>query len=211
MKMRIVKDMDFENSWSWQGVLDMVMVLTDRASDQSFAYREMGGWKLPSVEFRLDHPEELSYPQIERTDHTEKDKWSRGTVILSDEIPEVPAEGNVWYMRRNGAAAIAYRAFRETVRAYRALGGKIEFVWSSIPLSPVAGDIRLTEKREQALYSKGAIHTVWIHEESDDMVTDRMKRLPPCGEFRVQNMTTANTWIIGNTDDEGLIEYLKRA
>ena len=208
MSERIVKDMDFENHWSWQGVLDMLNVLAKDAADLSFAYREIGGWKLPTIEVRLDKPEELELPNTIEANYTEEDLWDEGSVIQADEIPDVPDDGNVWYMRKNGAAAVAYHAFKEALRVYGELGGQVEFVWSSIPLSPICDDARLTEARELACFEYGAIHTVWVHEDSDETLKSRMKEQAPCGELRVQNMTTANTWIKGQTCEDRLFEIL---
>ena len=208
MSERIVKDLDFENHWSWKGVLDMLNVLAKDAADLSFAYRDLGGWKLPTIEIRLDKPEELDLPNTIEANFTEEDLWDEGCVILSDEAPEIPEDGNVWYMRKNGAAAVAYHAFKEAVRVYRDFGGQVEFVWSSIPLAPVCNDVHLTEGREQAAREIGAVHTLWVHEESDETVKARLREQPSCGELRIQNMTTANTWIRGKTDEDRLFEIL---
>ena len=58
-----IKDLDVENRRSWQGALDMIFTLCGEAADLSFDCRMLGSRnKLPTVEFRLDAPAELTLP-----------------------------------------------------------------------------------------------------------------------------------------------------
>lgn len=206
--MNCVIDLDLENRWSWQGALDMVFALCNRAADLSFDCRMLGGKKTPVVEFRLDAPAELTLPQVTEQAHASVETWTNGTVVLTNQMPSQLPEGTVYLLRPNGAAAVTYRAFKEAVRVLTQLGIPAEFSWSSIPLAPLCDDIALLFQREQACYTLGAVHTLWLHCQEDALVQTAMRSMLSCGQLRVQNMTTANTWIVGKTDEQALLQSL---
>ena len=87
-----IKDLDVENRRSWQGALDMIFTLCGEAADLSFDCRMLGSRnKLPTVEFRLDAPAELTLPHVASTADGTVEVWKYGTVILTDHIPaQVP-------------------------------------------------------------------------------------------------------------------------
>jgi len=197
-----VKDLDMENRYSWQGVLEMLMALCGEAADLSFDYRVLGEKKLPSLEIRLDRPAELREPQSAVEEGIDRETWNFGTVVLTDRIPEDLPDGPVWLLRRSGAAAVAYRAFRETVKVLNRLGLPAEFSWSSIPLAPICDDLSITARRERICCSQGAIHTIWVRCPEDEQLKKALRSSKECGQLMVQNMSTANTWIAGGVDED---------
>ena len=210
MSEAIRRDLDFSGHASWQGVLDMLSALCGGAADLSYAYRDADGFKIPVIEIRLDRPEELDLPSVIEGD-VRKDYWDRGTVFVAEELPDISGEeGNVWMMRENGTAAVAYHAFVETVRVYRETGLAVQFVWSQIPLAPACDDAEITRSRERMMFEKGAVHTVWVREASDDIIKEKILEMKDCGEIRVQNMATANTWIAGSTDEKAVMDFIRR-
>lgn len=207
--MNRVTDLDMENRRSWQGALDMIFALCGEAADLSFDCRMLGEDKTPTVEIRLDCPAELSLPQTLETEDMTVETWKYGTVVLAEEPPAKLPEGTVFVLRRGGAAAVTYRAFKETVRVLTELGVPTEFSWSSIPLAPLCDDLSVTLKREQDSYQYGAVHTLWVRCAEDEPLREAMKGMGPCGQLRAQNMATANTWIAGSVDQNRLLEGLK--
>lgn len=194
-------DLDFENRRSWQGALNMLSVLCGESADLSFSLRSAGEQKLPAVEIRLDKPDELEIPDAEEHNGTTVEKWKFGTVILADKKPFDLPDGEVFILRKNGAAAITYRAFRETVRVLNLLPFKAEFSWSSLPLASACDDLSVTLRRERNIYAHGAVHTIWLRCPDDENLKAAMRSIDSCGQLRVQNMTTANTWITGSIDE----------
>lgn len=207
--MNTLTDLDFHSRRSWQGALDLIFALCGRAADLSFDMRTLGSCRLPTGEFRLDQPEKLRLPEITAWTGASAERWENGTVLLADTWPETVPDGDVWVLRRTGAAAVTYRAFRETVRVLAAVGLPSEFAWSSIPLAPVCDDASVTERAETLCYRCGAIHTLWLRCPSDEKVRTALGSLSGCGQLRVQNMATANTWISGRLDEERLKRELR--
>lgn len=195
--MRVI-DLDWQGHRSWQSVLQMLLELCDRRADITFGVRQIGTAQVPTLEVRLDNPAGLSGP--ERLDGG-ADRWQAGTVLLAGEQPHQLPEGRVWLLRESGAGAVIYRAFRQAVEMMEPLRGELEFSWSSVPLSPVCDDVELTHRREALCYSYGAIHTLWVRSRSELALKERLRQLPPCGQLQVQNMATANTWIIPQEED----------
>lgn len=207
--MNHVTDLDLENRSSWQGALDMIFALCGEAADLSFDCRMLGGDRTPTVEIRLDNPAELSLPMVTESDGASVERWKYGMVVLADERPASLPEGCVFLLRRNGAAAVTYRAFKETVRVLTELGISAEFSWSSIPLAPLCDDLSVTLKREADSWRFGAVHTLWVRCRQEETLKCSMKQMGPCGLLQVQNMATANTWITGSVDQASLLEGLK--
>ena len=205
-----VRDLDINNRSSWQGALDMLLALCGEAADLSFDCRDLGGWKLPSVEIRLDKPEELQLPETEQLpDGSAVERWCFGTVVLADAIPEeLPADA-AWLLRSDGAASVTYRAFKEAVRVLQAVELPAEFAWSSIPLAPLCQDAAVMAEKEQACYGLGAVHTLWVRSDDDEVVKAAVKKAGACGQIRMQNMATANTWVGGELREEDLLAKLK--
>ena len=206
--MSLVKDLDFENRSSWQGALTMLYSLCGESADLSFDCRMLGGRNLPTLEIRLDNPAELEEPSAVTEKETRVETWKYGTVVLSDKKPEDVPAGPVWLLRNTGGAAVTYRAFRETVRVLRELDLPAEFSWSSLPLVPICDNLQITARRELDSYACGAIHTLWLRCPEEDRLKRAMRAMGKCGQLRVQNMATANTWIIGKTDEAKLLEGL---
>ena len=210
MSDRIRKDLDINNRASWQGVLEMLTALCGGAADLSYAYRDTGGFKLPVIEIRLDRPEEMDLPSVIEGE-VRRDYWDRGTVLTAETLPDLSAEdGDVWALRENGTAVVAYHAFIEAIRVFRELDLDTQFVWSQIPLAPACDDVRITKSRERVMFSLGAVHTVWVREDSDERIKEKIREMKDCGELRVQNMATANTWIAGRTDEKAVLGFLQR-
>lgn len=211
--MNRVKDLDLQERYSWQGVLSLLLTLCGEAADLSFDLRALGQGTLPTLEIRLDRPEELEEPGTEVRDGARLETWSRGTVVLAAEIPGwVLPEGPVWIMRESGAAAVTYRAFRETVRllsGLKAAGLPARFSWSSIPLAPICDDPAVLARRERAAWLWGAVHTVWLRCEEEERLKAALRTVEQCGQLRAQNMTTANTWIAGRVDETALLAGLR--
>lgn len=200
-----VHDLDLREHFSWQHVLDMIFHLCGEAADLSFDSRSLGTRQIATAEFRLDAPAAVKLPEISKADGAEVHVWSHGTVVLTDSvIPKDLPGKEAWLLRRNGAGAVTYRAFLESVRVLERLGLPAEFSWSSVPLAPICADGAKLAAKEQAAWSLGAIHTVWLRNGSDEAVCQRLRAIPVCGELRVQNMQTANTWIAGRTDAQAL-------
>lgn len=208
--MMHIKDLDVENRRSWQGALGMIFTLCGEAADLSFDCRMLGSRnKLPTVEFRLDAPAELTLPHVASTADGTVEVWKYGTVILTDHIPaQVPEATTVFLLRPDGAAAVTYRAFKESVRVLTELKLPAEFSWSSIFLAPLCDDLSLTLAREAAAYAYGAMHTIWLRSSDDEAVKAAMTAMNRCGELRVQNMATANTWVSGSVDEAELLKML---
>ncbi len=207
--MNKVIDLDFENRNSWQGALNMLFSLCGESADLSFDYRLLGGLRLPTLEVRLDNPAELEQPLTAAWGDACVETWKYGSVVLADRKPEELPEGQVWLLRNTGAAAVTYRAFRETVRVLKALGLPAEFSWSSLPLVPACDDLTITARRELDSYAYGAIHTLWLRCPAEDWLKGALRAMGKCGQLRVQNMSTANTWIIGVTDGAKLEDGLR--
>lgn len=75
-----IKDLDVENRRSWQGALDMIFTLCGEAADLSFDCRMLGSRnKLPTVEFRLDAPAELTRPMWQARQTA---RWKYGNTEL---------------------------------------------------------------------------------------------------------------------------------
>ena len=185
--MMHIKDLDVENRRSWQGALDMIFTLCGEAADLSFDCRMLGSRnKLPTVEFRLDAPAELTLPHVASTADGTVEVWKYGTVILTDHIPAQMPERS-----------------EETELKLPA-----EFSWSSIFLASLCDDLSLTLAREAAAYAYGAMHTIWLRSSDDEAVKAAMTAMNRCGELRVQNMATANTWVSGSVDEAELLKML---
>ena len=207
--MKHVIDLDLENHSSWQGALDMILTLCGEAADLSFDCRMLGGRKTPTAEFRLDAPAELTLPAVTQQGGAQVETWKYGTVVLADEKPEqLPEATAVFLLRPNGAAAVTYRAFKEAVRVLTELGVPAEFSWTSVPLAPLCDDPELLARREQDSYALGAVHTLWVRCPEDETLCAAMRAMAPCGELRVQNMATANTWVLGKVDADALLKGL---
>ncbi len=207
--MKYVRDLDVENRSSWQGALDMIFALCGEAADLSFDCRMLGGRKTPTAEFRLDDPAELELPRVEKTADGAVETWKYGTVMLVEHPPvQVPDAEKVFLLRPDGAAAVTYRAFKEAVRVLTDLKLPAEFSWTSIPLAPLCDDLSLTLAREAAAYAFGALHTIWLRSPDDGAVKTAMADVQHCGELRVQNMATANTWIAGGVNEEEMLKAL---
>ena len=52
------------------------------------------------------------------------------------------------------------------------------------------------------------MHTVWLRSSDDEAVKAAMTAMNRCGELRVQNMATANTWVSGSVDEAELLKML---
>jgi len=204
-----IKDLDFHNRFSWQSVLDMLVALCAESADLSFDSRIIGDEKLPTLEMRLDRPEDLEEPASMTQGHACVEMWTRGTVVLADgDLPDKLPCGPVWALRKGGPAAVSYRVFRETVRILAELKANrlpALFSWSSIPLTPICDDLSVLSRRERASYAYGAVHTVWLRCPQDAVLKNALRSMDRCGQLRVQNMATANTWIVGELDDELLM------
>ena len=207
--MNRVTDLDFDNRNTWQGALKMLLALCGESADLSFDFRTVGDLRLPTVELRLDNPAELTLPEVLLWEEASAEVWSNGTVIMADRKPEKMPDGPVWLLRHRGTAAVTYRAFREAVRVLAALSLPAEFSWSSIPLAPVCDDLELTLRREADSYAFCAIHTVWLRCPRDETLKSAMGALGRCGQLRVQNMATANTWIVGETAESRLLDAFR--
>ena len=195
---------------SWQGTLDMIYQLCNGKADLSYDYRDMGGWKLPCVDFRLDAPDEIALPRSRSESGTEIDRWERCSVVLGDKVPDGLRADVVFLMQSTSAAASVYRAFKMSLSVPNGLSIPAEFLWSSVPLAPLSSTSDVLLAREKLCWEWGAIHTIWLNCGQDELVKDAMKRVDKCGELRIQNMTTANTWVIGHTDESRLIDILRR-
>lgn len=202
--MNTVKDLDLTQPYGWQSVLEMLMALCNQAGDMNFASFVLNDWKLPTAEFRLDNPAALTLPSCETVDGALVETWSAGTVVLADALPQSLPEGTVWLLHKNGAGAVIYKAFKESLAVQKALGVDAAFSWSSMPLAPLADDAAVVDARIQACHQLGAIHTLWVRCSSDETLQQAMKQVPPCGQLQVQNMATANTWIAGKQDKDSL-------
>ena len=119
--------------WTWE------------AADLSFDCRMLGSRnKLPTVEFRLDAPAELTLPHVASTADGTVEVWKYGTVILTDHIPaQMPEATTVFLLRPDGAAAVTYRAFKESVRVLTELKLPAEFSWR---LCAMTYPLRLQER-----------------------------------------------------------------
>ena len=204
-----VRDLDVKNRSSWQGALDMLLALCGEAADLSFDCRDMGGWKLPTVEIRLDKPEELTLPAVQQQGNMTVERWRFGTVVLADDVPAALPEDAAWLLRPDGAASVTYRAFKEMIRLLQAVELPAEFAWSSIPLASLCQDAAILAEKEQACYTLGAVHTLWVRNADDEAVKAAVKKAGACGQIRMQNMVTANTWVGGETYEKELLEKLK--
>ena len=51
-------------------------------------------------------------------------------------------------------------------------------------------------------------HTIWLRSSDDEAVKAAMTAMNRCGELRVQNMATANTWVSGSVDEAELLKML---
>lgn len=203
--MNQVIDIDLQGRYAWQGALKMILALCGEAADLSFDCRKLNAWQPPTVEFRLDKPEELKRPKTVQTPNGYVDTWPRGTVIVTDRMPETFPEGPVWLLKEGGAASVIYHAFLETVRVLTELGLPVVYAWSSIPLATVCDDLARLRQRESDCYLYGAIHTIWVRCPEDVPIREALSRMHLCGELRVQNMATANTWIRGAVDERRLL------
>lgn len=204
--MNTVTDLDFDNRNSWQGGLNMIYSLCGEAADLSYDYRRLGELSLPTLEIRLDNPSELKEPAITEWGEARVDRWKYGTVVLADKKPDKLPDGAVWLLRNGGTASAAYRAFCETVRVLKEISLPAEFSWSSLPLAPVCDNMTLMQRRQSDSFAYGAIHTIWLRSKEDDLVKKAMRSLTKCGQLRVQNMATANTWIVGKIDELKLLD-----
>jgi hypothetical protein len=201
-------DIDMENRNAWQGALVMLLGLCGEAADLSFDSRSVDGWKLPTLELRFDAPAELQLPQVTAMPWGTAEHWDRGTVLLAESKPEALPEGPVWLLKKNGAAAVIYRAFREAVRVLQEVGLPAEFAWSSLPLAPLCDDETRMGEKEKACWALGAIHTLWLRCEQDEVLQEALRKAGSCGQLQAQNMTTANTWILGQVEEELLLKAL---
>jgi len=203
-----IYDIDVRNHHSWQEMLKMITRLCDDSADCTFSCRNADGWKIPTLEVRLDRPDELEEPERQAAGKYKADVWKNKTVIFADDVPEKIPDGEVFLLRENGAAAVTYRAFREIIRVMRKVKEKPEFLWSSVPLSPVCDTVSVTFEKEKKMYSCGAVHTLWVRGRDED-IRGELQLITGCGELRVQNMATANTWITGSTEDTELLKVIK--
>lgn len=204
--MGAIIDLDLTERYSWKQVLDMIFDLCGEAADLSFDHCMIEGRRMVTMEIRLDAPAELSLPQVVEDEDFIAEKWARGTVVFADAMPKnLPSDEKVWLMKKNGAGAVNYRCFKDMVGVMTAFEIPCEFAWSSYPTAPLCDDTAKLNAREKASYVCGAVHTLWAHG-SDEAVKERLLSMPACGEIRVQNMTTANTWIKGECRANELAE-----
>lgn len=201
---------DQNGKTSWQGTLDMIYLLCNEKADLSYDYRDLNGWKLPCVDFRLDAPSEIVLPASNAESGDPVEVWETCSVVLGEVLPEGLSASTVFLMRANSAAASVYRAFKMTLSMLRELSLPAEFLWSSVVLAPLCTNLDLLLDREKKCWELGSIHTIWLRCEQDDLVKAAMEKVISFGELRVQNMTTANTWIAGRNEDSRLMEAIKQ-
>lgn len=194
----------------WQGTLDMIYLLCNEQADLSYDYRDFNGWNMPCVDFRLDAPSEIALPQSSLEKIGIVDRWDVCSVVLGDVVPEGIQSKHVFAMRETSTAASIYRAFKMTLSIIRQLSLPAEFLWSSVVLAPLSNNIDVLLDREKKCWELGSIHTIWLRCEQDDLVKAAMEKVISCGELRVQNMTTANTWIAGRNEDSRLMEAINQ-
>jgi len=205
-----VNRLDQSGKTSWRATLDMIYLLCNEQADLSYDYRDVNGWKLPCVDFRLDDPAEIVLPRCRTEDVDMIDKWQTCEVVLGDEVPEGLCRETVFLMQANSAAASIYRAFKMSLSVLCELSLPAEFLWSSVLLPPLCSDLGILLMREKLCWEWGSIHTIWLHNELDESVKAAMKHVYGCGELRIQNMTTANTWVAGHVEEALLIDTIKR-
>ena len=172
------------------------------------------------MEFRLDAPAELTLPHVASTADGTVEVWKYGTVILTDHIPaRVPEATTVFLLRPDGAAAVTYRAFKESVRVLTELKLPAEFSWSSIFLAPLCDDLSLTLAREAAAYAYGAMHTIWLRSSDDEAVKAAMTAttrcsfqkyiFPECTDSRIlMDLLFPTEWDYGFSVKEATIEQV---
>lgn len=204
----MIKDLDLTGKYSWQSALEMLLALCDRRADISFEHRVIGAWKIPSLELRLDAPQLLHLPEQRQQGQASLECWDKGTVVLGQPDGQLP-EGEVWLLRENGPGAVIYRAFKQTVQTLEQLKLPVELAWSSIPLAPFCDDFAVTLEKEAACWTLGAIHTFWLRCSDDETVKAAAREMGACGQLRLQNMATANTWISGALEEQQLLQKLQ--
>ena len=174
---------------------ELLSLLTGNAADFSLGMRQWHDFHYQTAEFRFDCPDELHLPETVSEENGTADRWERAAVILCNETDFSGRAANVWKFEKHGFAAILYRAFREAIRVKEELNLVPEFLWSSVPLALSCCDYDLLLKKESVMYTQAAVHTFWCKDMNDDEIVRMLKKMSDCGEMRIQNMSTANTWI----------------
>ncbi len=194
---RQIIDLGVSNAASWHGILELLHRLCGGAADISYGDRVVSGFRLPSLEIRLDDPARLIPPDRQGTVHV----WHDCAVAFGTGVPDVPA-GDVYLMLECGAAATVYHAFLSLTELLAALGTTLDrttfqWAWYSIPLAPFCDDLTKAQVRWQVAASMGAVCSLWMRCDNDESIRLALHSLPPCGEVRIHNLKTANTLIAG--------------
>ena len=187
---------------TWQEALELFTRLCGSKADISYGDRSVKSYRLPALEVRLDNPADLTPPEKQNGMHI----WKQGRVAFGE---QKSGHADMDYIPDTGAAAAVYPAFLSLAETLELIGASLpresfQWAWYSIPVPAFCDDVDLMAKRVRASYEKGAVLSLWLRCDTDEPIKAALRALPVCGQVRLHNMTTANTWIAGSEDEDGL-------
>ncbi len=188
---------------TWQEALILFTRLCAGRADISYGDRLIGSYRLPVLEARLDDPARLLPPVKQGSLHN----WTECAVSIGDSGDKLPA--GAYRLPETGAAAAAYAAFLSLAELLELIAKRLsrdtfQWAWYNVPVPTFCDDRELMEKRVRAAYEKGAVLSLWLRSDEDEPVREALRALPAYGQVRIHNLTSANTWIAGAEDEDGL-------
>lgn len=187
---------------TWQEALMLFTRLCAGRADISYGDRLIGSYRLPMLEARLDDPARLLPPVKQGALHN----WTECAVAIGDS-EGIPSEA--YRLPETGAAAAAYAAFLSLAELLELIAKQLprdtfQWAWYNVPVPTFCDDGELMAKRVRAAYEKGAVLSLWLRSDGDEPVREALRSLPAYGQVRIHNLTSANTWVAGAEDEDGL-------
>lgn len=187
---------------TWQEALDLFTRLCGGKADITYGDRLIKSFRLPALEVRLDNPADLTPPEKQNGMHI----WKHGRVAFGE---QKSGHTDMDYIPDTGAAAAVYPVFLSLAELLELISASLprelfQWAWYSIPVPTFCDDADLMAKRVRASCEKGAVLSLWLRCDTDEPIKAALRALPACGQVRLHNLTTANTWIAGSEDEEGL-------
>jgi hypothetical protein len=208
-----VLDMGLQTRCAWASAKTLIEQLIEERGVVSFGEWVFGGQKLSTLDLFLDDPVRLKTPRVKKISGGEIHSFADANMAvgLFSQMPmPEPGQSKHGFMivtKDTGVVAAVYRSYLKTVESVQEilaagfLDEQVLWGWSTILLPPLCDDAALFGKRLQTAAEDGSIISLWVRADSDAEIKGRMRTLSKRGELRLQNLKTANTFLLGDIDE----------
>lgn len=207
-----VLDVGLGTRCAWASAKTLVEQLIEGRGEVVYGEMLVNGYKMGTLDLFLDDPASLEMPEIGADAagnelHTYKEAGMAVALCAAAPTEAPKGAGFVVATKNTGVVASVYQSYLRTVQTVREVlkagfgAEQLVWGWSTMVMPPLCDDAARFAGRLAAATENGSIISLWLRTDSDEDVKACLKGLSKRGELRLQNLKTANTFILGSVDE----------